>query len=160
AGNEQTVGAATYAYSPRNFLASGDGLSYTYDARGLRTITTVTAALGTFSGTVVTATTGAPVAGATVSIDGTLNSSTTDASGNFSITLPAGTFTATITAGGYTSQTTPSFTTQPGLTYSLGTITLAAIPATVNGTVTSSTGGTVAGATVTASGGPSGASHN
>ncbi len=242
AGNEQTVGATTYAYSPRNLLRSGDGLTYTYDARGLRTITTVADALGTFSGTVVTAATGAPVAGATVSIAGTLNSSTTDASGNFSlnqpagnftltvlkigflpetttaftltagasvpvgtiklsvapstitgtvvsslggnvagatvafsgtsatastdsagtfsITLPAGTFAASITAGGYTSQTTPSFTTQPGLTYSLGTITLAAIPATVNGTVTSSTGGAVAGATVTASGGPTGASHN
>ena len=241
AGNELTVGANAYAYSPRNYLASGDGLAYTYDARGVRTITTVAAALGTFSGNVVTAATGAPVAGAVVTIDGTLNSTTTDASGNFSlnqpagnytltvvklgflpetttaftlasgasvavgtvklsvapstitgtvvsslggnvagatvalsgtsattstdalgrfsITQPAGTFTATITAGGYEAQTTPSFTTQSGQTYPLGTITLTAIPATVSGTVTSSTGGAVAGATVTAIGGPTGASH-
>ncbi|HEX9483976.1 MAG TPA: carboxypeptidase regulatory-like domain-containing protein, partial [Gemmatimonadaceae bacterium] len=242
AGNEQAAGADTSTYSPRNLLTAASGLTYGYDARGLRTITTVTSALGTMSGNVVTAANGAAVTGATVTIDGTIDSTVTDSAGNFSfnvpvgnytvtavkngflpesstaftvtagasvpvgtiklsvapstitgtvvsslggnvagatvafsgttatastdsrgifsITLPAGTFTATITAGGYTSQTTPPFTTQPGQAYSLGTITLAAIPATVNGTVTSSTGGAVAGATVTASGGPSGASHN
>src|SRR5438067_9667136 len=242
AGNEQAVGADISTYSPRNLLNGASGLTYVYDSRGLRTITTVTSALGTVSGNVVTAATGAAVAGATVTIDGTVDSTVTDASGNFSlnqpagnftltvvrngflpetttaftltsgaslpvgtiklsvapstitgsvvsslggnvagatvalsgtgvtastnaggnfsITIAAGTFSANVSAGGYTSQTTPSFTTQPGQTYALGTITLAAIPATVTGTVTSSTGGAVAGATVTASGGPAGASHN
>jgi RHS repeat-associated protein len=242
AGNEQAVGADTSTYSPRNLLNGASGLTYGYDSRGLRTITTVTSAFGTVSGNVVTAATGAAVAGATVTIDGTVDSTVTDANGNFSlnqpagnftltvvrngflpetttaftltagaslpvgtiklsvapstitgsvvsslggsvagatvalsgtgvtestnaggnfsITIAAGTFTANVSAGGYTSQTTPSFTTQPGQTYALGTITLAAIPATVTGTVTSSTGGAVAGATVTASGGPAGASHN
>jgi YD repeat-containing protein len=36
AGNETAIGSATYTYSPRNLLASGDGLAYTYDGRGLR----------------------------------------------------------------------------------------------------------------------------
>jgi hypothetical protein len=35
AGNETAIGSATYTYSPRNLLASGDGLAYTYDGRGL-----------------------------------------------------------------------------------------------------------------------------
>jgi YD repeat-containing protein len=242
AGNEQAVGGDLSSYSPRNLLTAASGLAYGYDSRGLRTITTVTSALGTVSGTVVAAANNAPIAGATVTIDGTIDSTVTDANGNFSLNQPAGnftltvvrngflpetttaftlaagasvpvgtiklsvapstitgtvvsslggnvagatvalsgtgvtastnaggnfsitiaggTFTAAISAGGYTSQTTPAFTTQPGQTYSLGTITLAAIPATVSGTVTSSTGGAVAGATVTASGGPTGASHN
>lgn len=38
-GNETQVGAAIYAYSPRNLLATGDGNTYTYDGRGLRNVT-------------------------------------------------------------------------------------------------------------------------
>ncbi|MFZ2493746.1 MAG: RHS repeat-associated core domain-containing protein, partial [Thermoanaerobaculia bacterium] len=40
AGNEVTVGVATYAYSPRNTLAEGEGASFSYDGRGVRTVTT------------------------------------------------------------------------------------------------------------------------
>ena len=36
AGNESAVGSASYSYSPRNLLASGDGLSYAYDGFGHR----------------------------------------------------------------------------------------------------------------------------
>lgn len=39
AGNESSIGAATYTYSPRNFLATGDGFTYTYDGFGRRTVT-------------------------------------------------------------------------------------------------------------------------
>ncbi len=39
AGNETSVGAATYTYSPRNLLATGDGLTYSYDGFGRRTVT-------------------------------------------------------------------------------------------------------------------------
>ncbi len=39
AGNETTIGSATYTYLPRNFLATGDGLTYTYDGFGRRTVT-------------------------------------------------------------------------------------------------------------------------
>jgi RHS repeat-associated protein len=33
------IGAATYEYSPRNSLIGGDAISYAYDGRGIRTIT-------------------------------------------------------------------------------------------------------------------------
>lgn len=38
-GNQITIGAATYTYSPRNFLATGDGFTYKYDGFGRRTVT-------------------------------------------------------------------------------------------------------------------------
>ena len=152
AGNEQSVGAATYAYSPRNLLASGDGLAYAYDARGLRTITTVAAALGTFSGNVVTAATGAPVAGAVVTVDGTLNSTVTDAAGNFSLNQPAGNFTMTVVKSGFLPETTTAFTLAPGANIAVGTVKLSVAPSTIAGTVVSSLGGNVAGATVSLSG--------
>lgn len=37
AGNESAIGTSTYVYSSRNYLASGDGLGYRYDGRGVRT---------------------------------------------------------------------------------------------------------------------------
>jgi RHS repeat-associated protein len=40
AGNEMTVGSATYAYTPRNVLSSGDGLSYVTDGWGRREVST------------------------------------------------------------------------------------------------------------------------
>lgn len=43
AGNETAVGAAIFTYSARNFLSDGDGLSYAYDGRGLRSVVTTTA---------------------------------------------------------------------------------------------------------------------
>ena len=39
-GNESSVGSASYTYTPRNLLASGDWFTYTYDGRGVRTVTT------------------------------------------------------------------------------------------------------------------------
>ncbi len=41
AGNEMMVGASNFSYSARNLLSSGDGLTYTYDGRGLRVVTTL-----------------------------------------------------------------------------------------------------------------------
>ncbi|MBV8365331.1 MAG: hypothetical protein JO194_02430 [Candidatus Eremiobacteraeota bacterium] len=40
AGNEITVGSASYAYTPRNLLSSGDSLSYVYDGWGRRAVST------------------------------------------------------------------------------------------------------------------------
>jgi len=37
-GNETQVGTGTFTYSARSFLSSGDGLTYTYEGRGLRTM--------------------------------------------------------------------------------------------------------------------------
>ncbi len=39
AGNEIGVGASGFTYSPRNHLKSAAGLSYSYDGRGIRTVT-------------------------------------------------------------------------------------------------------------------------
>src|SRR6202140_2706299 len=39
AGNETQVGSAAYTYTPRNLLASGDGLSYASDGWNRRTVT-------------------------------------------------------------------------------------------------------------------------
>lgn len=43
AGNELQIGSATYVYSARNLLASGDGISYTYDGLGRRVTATMPA---------------------------------------------------------------------------------------------------------------------
>lgn len=43
AGNELTVGASSYAYSSRNYLNSGDGVTYTYDGMGQRVSATAIA---------------------------------------------------------------------------------------------------------------------
>ncbi|MHB9000816.1 MAG: hypothetical protein ACYC9N_15035, partial [Thermoanaerobaculia bacterium] len=40
AGNESHAGADSFTYSPRNHLRAGGNLSYAYDGRGVRTITT------------------------------------------------------------------------------------------------------------------------
>jgi len=37
-GNETLVGSGSFAYSSRNNLSTGDGLTYTYDGRGVRTV--------------------------------------------------------------------------------------------------------------------------
>jgi hypothetical protein len=52
AGNEVAVGSGAFSYSPRNLLAVGDGLAYTYDGRGVRVAVQVAAAFGTITGTV------------------------------------------------------------------------------------------------------------
>jgi len=152
AGNEQAVGADTSTYSPRNLLGAASGLTYMYDARGIRTVTTVTSALGTMTGTIVTAANGTPVAGATVTIDGTIDSTVTDPTGNFSFNVPAGNYTLTAVKNGFLSETSTSFTVTAGATVPVGTLKLSVAPSTITGTVASSLGGPVAGATVTLSG--------
>jgi RHS repeat-associated protein len=42
AGNESAIGSASYTYSPRNLLASGDGIAYVYDGFGQRVSATTT----------------------------------------------------------------------------------------------------------------------
>jgi uncharacterized protein RhaS with RHS repeats len=39
AGNETAVGTGNFTYSPRNYLSDGEGFSYKYDGRGVRTVT-------------------------------------------------------------------------------------------------------------------------
>ncbi len=121
AGNETGVGAATYGYSARNFLASGDGLSYAYDSRGLRSVVfftgpTVTAisptsaAQRSASYNISLTITGAGfVSGATVQIPGltvavnTVNATTITATGTvlpYSASIPSGLRDVVVTNSG------------------------------------------------------------
>jgi len=147
AGNEQTVGAGAFSYNARNFLATADGLTYAYDWRGLRSIATVSTAIGTLTGNVTTIA-GSPIAGATVTVDGTLNSTSTDASGNFSLNQAAGTFTVTAMKQGFLPETSTAFTLAPGATVNVGTIKLGVAPSVISGTVVSSLGFALNGANV------------
>jgi RHS repeat-associated protein len=150
AGNEITVGSAAFAYSARNLLAAGDGLTYAYDGRGVRAALTVTAALGTITGTVVNSADGSPIAGATVRITGGANASSTDAAGHFSLTVPAGTYTLTVSKLGFVSATSLPFSVTAGGTTAVGTIRLTQAPGRISGIILSSLdGGPLAGVTVT-----------
>jgi RHS repeat-associated protein len=150
AGNEITVGSAAFAYSARNLLAAGDGLAYAYDGRGVRAALTVTAALGTITGTVVNAADGTPIAGATVRIADGANASSTDAVGHFSLTAPAGTYTLTVSKLGFVNATSLPFSVTAGGTAAVGTIRLTQAPGRITGIILSSLdGGPLAGVTVT-----------
>jgi RHS repeat-associated protein len=129
AGNETAVGGATYTYSTRNLLVSGDGPSYIYNGRGLRTVTTADTSFPSITsfaptsgsaGTSVTIT-GTNLTGATaVKFNGTSATFTVDldtqvtatvpagaTSGPISVTTPAGTATS---AGSFTVGSTPTVT--------------------------------------------------
>jgi RHS repeat-associated protein len=148
AGNEVAVGSGTFTYSPRNLLAAGDGLAYTYDGRGVRVAVQVVAAFGTITGT-VTDQNGQPLAGATVQITGTVNATATDGAGNFNLTAPAGLSTLTVSKFGFLPATTTPFTLAAGGSFAAGTIHLQPAPGKINGTVvTSLDGSPLAGAAV------------
>jgi RHS repeat-associated protein len=83
--------------------------------------------LGTITGTVVQAAGGAPVAGATITVVGTLNVTATDAAGAFTLTQGAGTYTLEASAAGFADTTTAPFTLAPGATVAVGAIQLARV---------------------------------
>ena len=67
---------------------------------------------------------GEPLAGATVTVTGTANWTTTDDAGRFTLVQPAGTYTLTVSQARCATATTASFTATNGTTVDLGTITL------------------------------------
>lgn len=82
-------------------------------------------AYGILTGVVTRSTTGAPVAGATVKLTGTTNSTTTDANGRFTLgNLPPPSVTLTISASLYGTITTGLLTVPPGQTGDVGSIPL------------------------------------
>jgi RHS repeat-associated protein len=87
--------------------------------------------LGTITGTVVQAAGGAPIAGATVTVVGTLNTTATDATGAFTLTQPAGTYSLKASAPGLADATTAPFTLAPGATVAVGAIRLAQVALSV-----------------------------
>jgi len=148
AGNEVAVGSGAFTYSSRNLLATGDGLAYTYDGRGVRVAVQVVAAFGTITGTVLDQN-GQPLAGTTVQITGTVNATATDGAGNFNLTAPAGLYTLTASKFGFLPATTTPFTLAAGGSFAAGTIRLQPAPGKITGTVvTSLDGSPLAGAAV------------
>jgi phosphatidylinositol-3-phosphatase len=113
-----------------------------------------TSATGTISGHVTNSSTGAALAGATLSYSG--GSTTTDSSGNYTLSnVATGTVSVTASVSGFTSQT-GSVTVTSGDTSTLN-FSLApssSSPGTISGRVSnSSTGAALAGATLSYSGG-------
>jgi RHS repeat-associated protein len=108
----------------------------------------------TVSGFVVNGSSGAAIAGALVTLDGSGKSAMTAADGSFTITnVAAGTYTLTVTKSTFSVFTTAPFTVAVGQNYSAGTISLSALPATIRGTiVNSATQAPVSGATVLVTG--------
>jgi RHS repeat-associated protein len=141
AGNELTVGVASYVYSARNLLASADGLAYTYDGRGVRAALSVATALGSASGTVIDGVTGLPLAGAMVRLSGTSDATATDAAGHFTLIRTAGSYTATASKAGYLPATSFPFLLPAGGDVMVSVISLFPAPGTITGTVLSSLSG-------------------
>jgi RHS repeat-associated protein len=82
--------------------------------------------LASIHGRVVRAADSSPVAGATVTVTGTLNTTTTDAAGAFTLTQPAGAWSLTVDAPGLVSLTTAPFVVTPGASSDAGTLRLSA----------------------------------
>lgn len=175
AGNESTVGGAPFTYSSRNFLETGDGLTYRYDGRGLRVITSYPASsLASLSVSPTTlylnqVATGTVTIGAPASEGGvvvTLSSSSPSVLVPASITIPEnatsaifGITSTTNVASAVTITASSGFTRTASITLAAGP-TLAAVSidatqvvagATAHGTVTLSAAAPPNGAAVTLS---------
>jgi RHS repeat-associated protein len=165
AGNEVAVGASTYDYSPRNSLRSGEGFTYAYDGRGVRTITSftdpgitvsiiavspTTLTAGSNSTATVTLSGSAPAGGATITL-GVSNPGVVHLPA--SVTIPAGNTTGTFTIT--TSEPAANYTAVIHATFFDGTkstaLTVTTPPAVTSVTVNPSTplGGASATGTVT-----------
>ncbi len=90
----------------------------------ITTTVTQSPVIATVSGVVKDSETGAPISGATVTLDG--YKATTGPDGSFSLTVPGGTYTLTVSISGYQTYTTSLEITE-AKTYTL-TISLAATP--------------------------------
>ncbi|MEV5768242.1 S8 family serine peptidase [Micromonospora sp. NPDC052213] len=95
---------------------------------------------GTLAGTVTDATTGAPIAGATVALTGAADRElTTTANGTYSSLLPVGDYQVAVTAFGYQGKTTPATVNRDATTTI--NVALTAVPSvTVSGSVTDGSG--------------------
>ncbi|HVK20559.1 MAG TPA: carboxypeptidase regulatory-like domain-containing protein [Actinokineospora sp.] len=110
--------------------------------------------MGTVTGTVTDAATGAPIAGATVTADGQNDRvMTTNATGRYSTAVPVGDYAVTVSSFGYASSTvTVSVSENQTVTRD---IALTSVPRhTVRGVVRATTGAPLAGVTVTVTGTP------
>jgi hypothetical protein len=93
---------------------------------------------GTLAGTVTDASTGNPVANATVTTS--LGTTTTDANGHYSIILPVGTYNATYSRFGYADDTESNLQITSGTTTTVNVALQPSPSVTVSGTITDGSG--------------------
>ena len=125
--------------TPAYFCTAGPG----YDGpTGLGTPDGVAAfspaSYGTLAGTVTSASTGRPIAGATVSVDGF--SMTTNSSGQYTTAVPAGSYTVTAADYGYATQTDTGVQVSQGQTTTQNFALVTAPMVTLSGTVRDGSG--------------------
>lgn len=105
---------------------------------------------GTLSGTVTNAGSGAAISGATITVTGGTNrTTTTNASGQYSLTLPVGSYSVSASMFGFVTQTAPSVTVNNGATTTQNFAMPAAPSFTLSGVVRDGSAQPVANATVT-----------
>ncbi|HEX3528051.1 MAG TPA: carboxypeptidase regulatory-like domain-containing protein [Thermoanaerobaculia bacterium] len=119
-----TLSQTGYATRSTAAINLGPGASYAFGNLTLDR-------LGAITGAVVKSTDGTPVAGATVTVTGTLNTATTGASGAFTLAQPPGTWTLSVRAAGFADLLTDPFTLAPGATHDAGTLHLLPIALSV-----------------------------
>jgi hypothetical protein len=108
---------------------------------------------GVIEGTVVNAADGSRVAGATVAVDGTAISTTSDDAGAFLVSALPGTYTLTITKSGWTGVTIGALTVALGHDTNAGLVALTQQSGTLTGTIVSAADGSpIVGAQVVISG--------
>jgi RHS repeat-associated protein len=148
-----TAGSVTLALSKTGFV-SATSAPVTVPASGTVTVPAITLLkLGTITGTVVNASSGAGVATATVTVTGTSTQTTTSSSGSFTISSAAGSVTLTISKSGWETKVTGPYTIVDGGTVNAGSIPLVRY-GVVRGKLLDQNGGTpLIGATATLSGG-------
>jgi len=112
-----TLSQTGYASRSTAAINLGPGASYAFGNLTLDR-------LGRITGLVVKSTDDSPIAGATVTVTGTLNTATTDASGAFTLSQPPGTYTLSVSASGFANLLTDPFTLAPGATHDAGTLHL------------------------------------
>jgi len=112
-----TLSQTGYASRSTAAISLGPGASYAFGNLTLDR-------LGMITGTVVKSTDGAPIAGASVTVTGTLNTATTDASGAFTLSQPPGTYTLSVRATGFADLLTDPFTLAPGGAHDTGALHL------------------------------------
>ena len=146
------TGTQTITASATNYQSSSKNLSITQGGTGRTNFSLNAAAVGTLSGTVTDASTGAPILGASLTYQG--GNTLTNASGVYSlVSAPSGTSTLAVSAGGYISKNL-SATVSTNQTTTLN-VQLTPVPTygNISGTITdSNTHLALAGASVSAAG--------
>jgi hypothetical protein len=137
-----TAGTVTLTASKTGYITQVTGDVVVPDSGAVTAPLILLVKAGTITGTVVNASGGAAVSGATVKVTGTTTSTTTNSSGVFTLYQATGSYTLTVSLTGWVTATTGSFSVTNNQTTNVGAIPLTQT-ATVTGTVKESGTGTV-----------------